>query len=141
MRRKLDLSKAAEQIKRDLHEPLIEAAAIIVRDTIVEVIQSSQPAGKEYRVPGTKTKYTASAPGQPPAVREGRYVASWKSTPSVRSPSGVHAFAYSDLMTEDGRFAIGALLEDGTIHMAPRPHVGPAMPIAADRIERLLSRL
>lgn len=138
----IDMSRVAREIKRDLRGPLVEAGALIVVDEIVTGIQTSVPAGREYYVPGTRTKYTASAPGQPPADRTGRYVGSWHATPAIEDPEGASAFAVSELTTRDGRWFLGDLLENGTIHMEPRPHIAPAIPRAAERIEReILSQL
>lgn len=117
---------------------LVEAGAVIAVNEIKRQMTDAPPrTGARYRVPGTQTLYTASAEGEPPAVREGRYLNSWQNTPAIFSRGSVDAFAFSDLATEDGRYLIGDLLENGTIHMAPRPHIRPALPIIQQKIDEL----
>jgi hypothetical protein len=116
---------------------VVEAGAVIVREHVVDQMEPGPTrTGITYPIPGTGASYTASAPGQPPAVREGRYVASWKSTPAVRNGDFVRARAYTDLMV-DG-WVLGDLLEHGTIRMLPRPHVRPGMEAARADVEALL---
>lgn len=131
--------RALARFRKEQLAPLAEAMATTVRDAIVEGMESA-PArtGREYLIPGTKTPYVASAPGEPPAVREARYRDSWKVLPPVFSRKGLVSAAYSDLETDDGRYLIGAILEFGATWSAPRPHVAPAMPDARIKILRLL---
>ena len=87
-----------------------------------------QGGGRTYRVPGTKRRYRASAPGEVPAVRTGAFRLSW--TPK----SYVSMFGDADLTvlseisstqkTDGGGYLLGKILEEGTPggQMAPRPH-------------------
>ena len=128
-------------VKRELAAPLVEAGARIVHEEVVAVMEEAPPrTGREYRVPGTKTVYTASAPGEPPAIREGAYRDSWRTTPAIEEGDTVVAVAYTDLRTDDGAHVIGEMLEFGTETMAPRPHVRPAIDAAAARIRELIKR-
>lgn len=122
-------------------EPFVEAAAIIVRDEIVAVINESTPGGRFYPIPGTGAVYQASAPGQPPAEREGIYRESWQSTPAVRRGKRVVAGVFNDRRT-DGGDLLWPILELGTRDgkLAPRPHVGPAIEPALPLIEALAKR-
>ena len=45
-------------------------AAQALKKAELQVLRG-QGGGRRYRVPGTGASYTASAPGQPPAVRTG----------------------------------------------------------------------
>jgi hypothetical protein len=129
-----------ENVKRVIHDDarqLAEAGAILVRDGIVLEIESYGPrSGMEYRIPGTKAKYRASAEGEPPAVREGRYRESWQYTPAVKTETGWAAFAFTDLMV--GPYVLGELLNYGTSRMGPRPHVEPGIERAAQQMETML---
>lgn len=126
---------------------LAEAAARIVADAIKDVLEEAPPrTGREYYVPGTKTKYTASAPGEPPAVREGTYRDGWKATKGVVQGHRAVAFAVNAVTTDSG-LAIGALLEDGTsdivnyrVRMQPRPHIREGINLARPRIDALFPR-
>lgn len=142
------LSANAEGILRSLVRPAASACARILVDAIKDVLEEAPPrTGREYYVPGTKTKYTASAPGEVPAIREGHYRDSWKATKAFDTPNGVAAAAVSDLATDDG-VPIGLILEDGTsdivnyrVQMEPRPHLREAMKLAEPRIQAKLDEL
>lgn len=130
------------RITREIAAPLVEAGARIVREEVVSAMEDAPPrTGREYLVPGTKTAYTASAPGEPPAIREGTYRDSWKETPAVEVGDTVVAAAYTDLRTEDGAHLIGEILEFGSGRIAPRPHVRPAIDAAAARIRELVEQV
>lgn len=130
-----DLSDFAD----DVSEAIVEGAALIVRDEIVLSMEKAPArSGEEYLVPGTSTRYRASAPGEPPAVRTGRYRNSWQTTPALREDDGLHAFAFSDLTVSRGQYALGDLLDGGTRNMRPRPHIDQAITRASQRIEREL---
>jgi hypothetical protein len=150
---RIDLN-AFGRIRRELGEPLVEAAAVIVRDEIVAQMQPGTPrTGHTYLVPSTKAEYVASAPGEAPAERETDYVSSWKSSPAVTEGNRVAAMAYSDLQEKDGTYR-GLNLEHGTtrytepgpdsmivpsvVHILPRPHIGPGVAAARERIAKLV---
>lgn len=103
------------------------------------LVLRGQRSGRRYKVPGTHRRqrdkvtgkmksgryYTASAPGEPPAVRTGAFRLSWQ--PDARFSSAFNAYwarIKSDLRTDNGRYTLGKILEDGTPggQMAPRPH-------------------
>lgn len=85
------------------------------------LVLRGQGGGRRYRVPGTKRYYTASAPGSPPAVRTGAFRLSWQPSAHVMFGSYISRVE-SDLRTDNGRYNLGELLENGTSKMAPRPH-------------------
>lgn len=80
-----------------------------------------QRSGRTYRVPGTRRNYTASAPGEPPAVRTGAFRGSWKRR-VVKEGNVVKAITESDLRVGKKKYLLGALLEEGTRRTAPRPY-------------------
>jgi len=49
----------------------LKQATNAARNEVLKTLTGSR-SGKTYRVPGTKRTYTASAPGEPPAVASGR---------------------------------------------------------------------
>lgn len=132
----LDLSDEARRLVAQHAAAFAEAGAIMVRDEIVNVIREASPAGEVYQIPGTRSSYRASAPGQPPAVREGRYINSWQWTPAVEVEDEMVATAYSDLMV--GPYVLADMFEKGTIHMEPRPHVDDGVRRAADQLRDLI---
>ncbi len=109
-------------------------AALALRNSS-QIILRGQRSGRRYKVPGTYAKqkdpsdgkvkrgryYTASAPGEPPAVRTGTFRNSWQ--PSSNVADGVYRSRIeSDVTTDDGKHNLGEVLEKGTSRMAPRPH-------------------
>lgn len=86
-----------------------------------------QRSGRQYRKPNTRAKYTASAPGEPPAVRTGQYRRQWdEKTYATGGGSSltVHAEIESTVRTDGGKYNLGTLLENGSPggKIAPRPH-------------------
>jgi hypothetical protein len=90
--------------------------------------------GEQYYVPGTRTLYTASAPGEHPAVREGVLRDSWKPLPVAIDDSSVTAGAGSDLRTEGGHY-LAQVLNDGTAdgRIGPRPFISNTLDQLAAR--------
>ena len=82
-----------------------------------------QRSGKKYRVPGTRRKYTASAPGESPAVRTGVFRLSWGTHVHVEK-NGTHFWAVSAIESKEraGGRLLGEMLENGTGRIAPRPY-------------------
>lgn len=114
-----------------------------------QLVLRGQRSGRTYNVPGTGRmkyykrgskdgkhkagtatitykRYTASAPGEPPAVRTGAFRASWQ--PETRVDLGtnnqvsVRAFIRSKIRTNNKKYLLGEILEEGTGKMAPRPY-------------------
>lgn len=80
-----------------------------------------QRGGKVYKKPYKKTHYTASAPGEPPAARNGDLRKSFRPTAKTYgNPFGGAASVYVSIET-DKHYA--GFLEDGTRKMAARPYV------------------
>lgn len=115
-----------------------------------------QRSGKVYRVPGTGSvkynkrtntatvtykKYTASAPGEPPAVRTGVFRAGWKRRSYSERLSGadriIHAVTENDQKVNN--YLLGELLEYGTNRMQPRPYTEKVKAMALPKIVRIYS--
>jgi hypothetical protein len=130
----------------------VEAVAEDLAKEIKRQMEEAPPrSGHEYPMPGSTSgqTYTASAPGEPPAIRLGHYRDAWAATPAVVRGDKVMAFAVNDRKTEDEEHFIGEILEYGstrytdpapdsmivptTVHVAPRPHIRPAMEEVAAR--------
>lgn len=129
-------AQASRELARRLSH-LVTAVATDLRD---EIVLGMDPGpgprtGHEYPMPDGSGTYTASAPGEPPAVRTGEYAGAWLVSPAVIQPDCVVAAATNDRRTEDGEHSIGAILEYGTDDgkIAPRPHIRPAMEVVAKR--------
>ena len=114
------------------------------------LVLRGQRHGRRYIVPGTgrvkyykRTKtakityqhYTASAPGEAPAVRTGILRLSWQpKSYLVRTGDKyeIRSQALSTERTENGKYLLSDILEEGTSKMEPRPHqqqiIDKAMP-------------
>lgn len=105
-----------------------------------QLVLRGQRSGRRYRVPGSKSYYTASAPGEPPAVRTGTYRNSFsRRSYADGSPDNVlkvHAIIESRITIPNGR-NLGNLLEGGTGRMAPRPHKDAIIEKAKPNIKRI----
>lgn len=93
-----------------------------------QLVLRGKRSGRRYRKPGTRAYYTASAPGEPPAVRFGHFRASWQ-TKTEETGTGdslsVKAMIESSIRTDtrNGKsYLLGQILEEGTSKTAPRPY-------------------
>ena len=127
-------------------------AANELRNSALLVLRG-QRSGRRYKVPGTYRRqrdktdgkmkngryYTASAPGEPPAVRTGTFRNSWQ--PSSHRIFGSYISRIeSDVRTEDGRYLLGEILENGTRRMAPRSHHDRILDHAEPRIRKIYEK-
>lgn len=140
-----ELTVIWEQLNESIKQQMVSRgvrAANELRNAELQVIKG-QGGGRVYRVPGTKRHYTASAPGQMPAVRTGAFRLSW--TPK----SYVSMFGAADLTvlseissmqrTDGGGYLLGEILEEGTPggQMAPRPHQEKILDKAEPKVVRI----
>lgn len=128
----------ATHIKHEM-ESRSYVAANELRNAELLVLRG-QRGGRIYTVPGTKAKYQASAPGQPPAVRTGAFRLSWQPSAHVVFGSYISRIE-SDLQVGSKRmYNLGELLEGGTSKMAPRPHQDKILETAEPNIVKIYSR-
>lgn len=114
-------------------------------------VLSGQRSGRRYNVPGTGRvkyykrthratityrKYTASAPGEAPAVRTSVFRTSWQMAVK-NQPDGV----LLRLNTSENRKEYPGYLERGTGKMAARPYVGPIQEMAEPQIRRVYQNM
>lgn len=107
-----------------------------------QLILRGSRGGRSYIVPGTGRvtynkknhtakisyrRYTASAPGQPPAVRTGAFRAGWQREVEIIADfptyASVKSYIKNEVRVSNGAL-LGQYLEEGTPggKMAPRPH-------------------
>lgn len=116
------------------------------------LVLRGQRSGRRYKVPGTYKRqrdkvsgkmkngryYTASAPGEPPAVRTGAFRMGWQ--PVTRTVFGSYISRIeNDVTTENGQYTLGEILEDGTGRMAPRPYQDQILEKAKPKILKIYS--
>ena len=107
------------------------AAAQEVRNETIRTLSGNR-TGRTYRVPGTQVTYTASAPGEAPAVQTGQLRNSVRDNVYKREKSVVGEVG-TELMK-------GLWLEKGTKNMAPRPWLEVSFQRAQPRVREILSR-
>ena len=125
------IKDAVEDIRSQVEKRSYKAANEL-RNSALTVLRG-QGKGRRYRVPGTKRYYTASAPGDVPAVRTGAFRLSWQ--PTAHSLFG----SYISRITSSIFYA--GWLENGTPggQMAPRPHHEKILEHAKPKIIRIYS--
>lgn len=103
-----------------------------IRNAELEVLRGKR-SGRVYRKPHTKSHYTASAPGEPPARRTGNLRLNWNGT--VESSSTGSGLRVTAVLESQERYS--TYLENGTRRMAPRPFKQPISEKAIPEIERI----
>ena len=103
-----------------------------IRNAELEVL-SGKRSGRVYRKPHTKSHYTASAPGEPPARRTGNLRLNWNGT--VESSITGSGLLVTAVLESQERYS--TYLENGTRRMAPRPFKQPISEKAMPEIERI----
>lgn len=146
----IEIENAKEQIQHQMEIRSFRAANEL-RNAALLVLRG-QRSGRRYKVPGTHRRqrdkvdgkmkrgryYTASAPGEPPAVRTGTFRNSWQ--PHVHKSFGsIISRIESDVRTDNGQHTLGQVLEDGTKRMKPRPYQDKILEKAEPRIRSVYS--
>lgn len=103
-----------------------------IRNAELEVLRGKR-SGRVYRKPHTKSHYTASAPGEPPARRTGNLRLNWNGT--VERSSTGSGLRVTAVLESQERYS--TYLENGTRRMAPRPFKQPISEKAMPEIERI----
>ena len=146
------IDESVKHIKHEMESRSVSAANELRNAS--QIVLRGQRSGRRYKVPGTHRRqrdktdgkmkngryYTASAPGEPPAVRTGAFRMSWQPRTYVVYGSYISRIE-SDIRTDNGRYTLGKVLEEGTSKMAPRPHHDRILEKAEPKIRRTLRRL
>ena len=144
------IEDAVDSIRKQVQSRSHRAANELRNSALI--VLRGQRSGRRYKVPGTYRKqrdksdgkmkrgryYTASAPGEPPAVRTGTFQKSWKTATKADGDLYISSIE-SNLMTEGGGYLLGEILEEGTDRMAPRPYVQRTLEKAEPKIHKIYS--
>lgn len=128
---KIAVDDTVKKVNREAASRGVRAVNAI-RNAELEVL-SGKRSGRVYRKPHTKSHYTASAPGEPPARRTGNLRLNWNGT--VESSSTGSGLRVTAILESQERYS--AYLENGTRRMAPRPFKQPISEKAMPEIERI----
>ena len=148
-----EIEQRIQKSMAQLHESVVRQAKSLgwvgvqyLRNAELKVL-SGQRSGRRYNVPGTGRvkydkrthtaaityrKYTASAPGEPPAVRTGVFRTSWQMRVEDQEDGVVLR-----LETAESQKGYPEYLENGTSRMAPRPYVQRIQDLAEPQVRRL----
>ncbi|MCD8195891.1 MAG: HK97 gp10 family phage protein [Lachnospiraceae bacterium] len=105
-----------------------------LRNAALSVLRGAR-SGKRYKKPGSSSRYTASAPGEPPAVRTGTLRRSWGLIAKGDSKKG----SYTAGIYTDVKYA--NYLEEGTGKMSARPYRDAIIEKAQPKIESIFNSL
>ncbi|MEW5926220.1 MAG: hypothetical protein AB1941_01915 [Gemmatimonadota bacterium] len=125
-------------VKKHMAQRVVVPGAAAAEEEVVRYIEAAPPRTGRPRRQADGTVSRSSAPGEAPAEGSGAYTRSWTSdTEAEDRGDEVAASAYSAMQSEAG-IPLGVDLELG-ISVEPRPHIGPAMPAIAARVQDLVS--
>jgi len=111
-----------------------------LRNSLIYVMRGDRH-GRQYRIPHTGKFYTASAPGEPPAIRTGAFRLSWGSRVRVEKNGTVlNASAQIESNLKVGKYLLGELLEKGTSRMEARPYKQRVLDEAEPKIKAIYRR-
>jgi hypothetical protein len=130
---KPEIDKLVDQINFEAKSRAFRAANEL-RNSALTVLRG-QRSGRVYKRPFSSSKYTASAPGEPPAVRSGDLRRSWRQ--KTASESTGKGLTVKPAITTDVKYA--PWLDEGTDRMAPRPFEDPIIEDAKPKIKAIYS--
>lgn len=103
-----------------------------VRNTTLETLSGTR-SGMTYKVPGTQRTYTASAPGEAPAVATGELRQSIATEVEGEGRSVIGRVGTDKIQ--------GLMTEFGTREMQPRPWLRPSFEKAEQAVKSIFMRL
>ena len=120
-------------VKQEARSRTVRAANALKKASNKVLSNAGGRSGATYRKPATSSTYTASAPGEPPALRSGNLRNSWEPLP------------YSEMVSSDTVYTPGIrtdvkyapYLQDGTKKMAARPFEEPIKQEAWPQIQQI----
>lgn len=112
----------------------LSEASIFLKDAVQETLTGNR-SGRVYRVPATKQKYTASAPGEPPAVRLGDLK---RAISHKVNKAKLTAIVGPRLIGQDPKKQYPVWLEFGTKKMSPRPYMKPTFDKSKDTVIQIM---
>lgn len=130
---KIKFTRNLDQVVKkidDMAAQRMTEACLHVQNKTKEKLSGSR-TGRTYRVPGTNRTYTASAPGEPPAVMHGQ----------LRNSIQFRVKSDKEISGEVGSELKKAVeLEFGTKRIKPRPFLRPTFQEELPEIKNILSR-
>ncbi|MCM1104902.1 MAG: hypothetical protein NC409_12450 [Clostridium sp.] len=128
------IKEQTENINRKVLSRGVRAVNAL-RNAELEVLKGKRN-GKVYRKYPYKSKYRASAPGEPPARRTGNLRMHWTGNVATKPKSDGGVTVTAELESQE---SYASVLENGRHGMAPRPFVQPIIKKAMPEIRRIFS--
>jgi HK97 gp10 family phage protein len=122
------IPEAKAKIKDEAFQRMVKAVNAVRNETLVTL--SGNRSGRTYFVPGTMKTYTASSPGEPPAVATGQLRQSIKT--SIEQV-GLNIIGYIG-----SGIVYAPCLEFGTKKMSPRPWLKPSFEKSEPKLKDIL---
>jgi len=105
-------------------------AVNVLRNQTLETLSGNR-SGKTYKVPGTNRTYTASSPGQPPAIATSDLIKSIETT--------VKGEGSEIIGTVGTKLPYGLWLERGTQDIEPRPWLRVSLDKSIAKLRRIFT--
>ena len=128
------LGKFTSTVPDTLNRALFSAAAAIMQKAQALIMDSSAKSGIMY--PGARNR--SSAPGEAPATQTGALQSSIKMEPADTGV-GYRVFADENIALYAGYLEFGTHDKDGTVRIAPRPFLRPAVDFVSPTVQQLVS--
>ena len=128
--------KVLKTIEQQIQSRSVRAANVMKKHANKILSNAAGRSGKVYRKPHTTATYTASAPGEPPALRTGDLRRSWRPLPYAEMVAGEKR--YTPGIHTDVKYA--PMLQDGTKKIAPRPFVDPIKQAAWPEVKQIFEQ-
>lgn len=126
-----NIEAVKNKMNQSAEERMLEATNH-VRSAVLNTLTGSR-TGRTYYVPGTRKRYTSSAPGEPPAQQLGDLRKSIK--------SGVEGEGKTIVGFVGTELEKGPMLEYGTRNMAARPWLRPSFEKTVEEIKKILNKV
>lgn len=107
-----------------------------LRNAELKVLKGQRSGKKRYRKYPYKSRYTPSAPGEPPARRTGNLRLHWNGQVKTKSTAKKGISVIAELESQE-KYA--SFLENGTSNMAPRPFMDRIKEEAVPEIRKIYS--
>jgi len=120
--------KAIDKAAKDRMQEAVQA----VRNQALETLSGSR-SGRTYKVPGTSRTYTASSPGEPPAVATAELRQNIKTAVEPEGKMIVGMVGTDKIQ--------GKMTEFGTKNMAARPWLRPSFEKSAGKVKEIFMRI
>ncbi len=132
------IPEVTAKIKEEAKKRMLEAVQEVKNEVLLTL--SHPGSGRQYKVPGTNTYYTASSPGEPPATATAALKDSIKWVVEGQG-SQLVGMVGTPIRNEKGKdMSYAVMLEFGTKRMAARPWLRVSFEKAENKVKQIFER-